>query len=84
MKPSRFPLVLVSLTVALTASSAISAEQPASSDAPLVAEPASSDAPLVAEEVRQLMQDQNYAEAVKAIEKASKAENAPVDYLSYL
>jgi len=73
MKPSRFPLVVVLLTFAALASNTFSAEQPASSDTPLVAD-----------EIRQLMQDQDYAEAVKAIEKASEAEDAPIDYLAYL
>jgi len=73
MKPSRYPFVLAFLTLTAIALSGLSAEQPAWSDAPLVAE-----------EVRQLMQDQNYAEAVKAIEKASREEDAPVDYLTYI
>jgi len=48
------------------------------------AEPAAADAPLVGEKVRQLMQDRNYPEAVKAIDEAAKAEDAPTDYLAYL
>ena len=43
-----------------------------------------SDAPPVAEKVRQLMQDRNYAEAVKAIDEAAAATDAPRDYLAYL
>ena len=42
------------------------------------------DAPLVADKVRQLMQDRNYAEAVKAIDEAAAAKDAPKDYLAYL
>jgi len=46
--------------------------------------PSPADVPLVAEEVRQLMQDRNYAEAVKAIEKASGVKARAQDYLAYL
>lgn len=42
------------------------------------------DAPLVPERVRQLMQDRNYVEAIKAIDKAVEAKDAPKDYLTYL
>ncbi len=50
----------------------------------LAAEPQASDTPLVDEEVRQLMQQRDYAKALAAIEQASKAEDAPDDYLAYL
>ena len=42
------------------------------------------DPPSVAEPVRRLMQDREYAEAVKAIDRASRAKDAPKDYLAYL
>ena len=42
------------------------------------------DAPAVPEGVRRLMQDQNYAEAIKAIDTAAAAKDAPKDYLAYL
>ena len=48
------------------------------------AEPTSTDTPLVGEKIRQLMQDRNYAEAVKAIDEAAAAKDAPKDYLAYL
>jgi len=44
----------------------------------------SGDVPLVDQKVRQLMQDRDYAEAVKAIEEASQAEETPKDCLAYL
>ncbi len=40
--------------------------------------------PKIPERVAQLMQDRNYAEAVKAIEEAARAKDAPRDYLAYL
>ena len=43
-----------------------------------------SGAPLVAEKIRQLMQDRNYVEAIKAIDEATGAKDVPVDYLAYL
>lgn len=43
-----------------------------------------SDAQLPPAKVRQLMQDRNYAEAVKAIDEAAAAPDAPKDYLAYL
>lgn len=42
------------------------------------------DAPLVDAKVRQAMQDRNYPEAVKAIDQATQAKDAPRDYLAYL
>ena len=42
------------------------------------------DAPAVPEGVRRLMQDRNYAEAVKAIDAAAAAKDASKDYLAYL
>ena len=48
------------------------------------AEIVSADTPLVDEKIRQVMQDRNYAEAVKAIDEAAKAKDAPQDYLAYL
>jgi len=42
------------------------------------------DAPLVDEKIRQLMQDRNYAEAVKAIDAAQAVKDAAGDYLAYL
>ena len=44
----------------------------------------SADVPLVNEKIRQLMQDRSYLEAVKAIEAAVQAKDAPADYLAYL
>jgi alpha-2-macroglobulin len=46
--------------------------------------PQSADAPLVAQQVRQLMQDRDYAGAIEAIDTAAKAKDAPKDYLTYL
>ena len=43
-----------------------------------------SDAPAVSPKIRQLMQDRNYAEAVKAIDEAAAVKDAPSDYLTYL
>ena len=43
-----------------------------------------SDPPPVAEPIRQLMQDRNYPEAVKALDAAAAAKDAPRDYLLYL
>jgi len=40
--------------------------------------------PLVSEKVRQLLQDRKYDEAIRAIDEASRAEEAPRDYLAYL
>ncbi len=42
------------------------------------------DAPAVPQQVRRLMQDRNYAEAVKAIDAAAAAPDAAKDYLAYL
>ncbi len=42
------------------------------------------DAPTVPGAVRRAMQDRNYAEAVKAIDAAATAKDAPRDYLAYL
>jgi alpha-2-macroglobulin len=44
----------------------------------------SADAPLVADNVREAMQDRRYADAVKAIDEALLAKDAPRDYLTYL
>ena len=41
-------------------------------------------APQVAEPVRQAMQDRHYAQAVKAIDQAANASDAPRDYLAFL
>ena len=38
---------------------------------------ASPDTPLVAEKIRQLMQDRNYAEAIKAIDEAAAGQGRP-------
>ena len=40
--------------------------------------------PHVPAKVSELMQDRNYAEAIKAIDEAAKAKDAPRDYLAYL
>jgi len=40
--------------------------------------------PLPSPKIRQAMQDRNYAEAVKAIDEAAQAKDAPRDYLAYL
>ena len=48
------------------------------------ADPWPADAPPVPEKVRQLMQDRNYAEAVKAIDEAAALHAVPGDYLAYL
>ena len=47
-------------------------------------EKASADAPLVADKIREAMQDRRYADAVKAIDEAAQAKDAPRDYLLYL
>ena len=49
-----------------------------------VAGRSSADAPLVPEVVRQLMQDRDYAAAIKAIDEAGQAQDAPKDYLAFL
>ena len=67
--------LVLAVLVALTGLSARLAAAPA---------PASADAPLVPDKVRQLMQDRNYAEAVKAIDEAAQAKDAPHEYLAYL
>jgi TolA-binding protein len=69
---------ILTFLLALSIRPAISAEPPAA------AKPQSADVPLVGEKVRGLMQDRNYAEALEAIEAASKAADAPKDYLAYL
>ena len=48
------------------------------------AESWAADAPTVPGAVRRAMQDRNYAEAVKAIDAAATAKDAPRDYLAYL
>jgi len=47
-------------------------------------EPSTADVPLVDQQVRELMQDRNYPEAIAAIDRAAQAEGAPRDYLAYL
>jgi len=86
MKPAPYPVVLVFLAlVMLSALPVLAAEAPAAEKPPAAAgEQPSADIPLVGEKVRQLMQDRKYAEAIRAIEEASKAEGAPKDYLAYL
>ena len=81
---SRFRQVvpaLVALALLCTTSLALA---PAPAAKPKPEEELSADTPLVAEPIRQLMQDRKYAEAVKAIDEAAKAKDAPVDYLAYL
>ena len=48
------------------------------------AEKVSADAPLVPDKIREAMQDRRYADAVKAIDEAAQAKDAPRDYLLYL
>ena len=50
----------------------------------LPAESSPADTPSAPAKVRQLMQDRNYAEAVKAIDEAAAAKDAAKDYLAYL
>ena len=76
MKRSRFPLAVVVL-VSIVLSVSVSAQEKEE-------KPAASDVPLVAEKVRQLMQDREYAEAIRAIDEAARAKDAPKDYLVYL
>ena len=58
---------------------------PAPAPAPAAAAAAlTSDPPLVDEKVRQLMQDQKYAEAIAAIDAAVQVRGAPVEYLTWL
>jgi alpha-2-macroglobulin len=72
MKPLRFLVIGVVLAALARCGDAAAAETwPA-------------DAPAVTEAVRRLMQDRNYAEAVKAIDAAATAADAPKDYLAYL
>ena len=73
-RPAAIVLVLTLLT-------AMSAFMPT---AVAAAGPTSADVPLVAAKVRQLMQDRNYPEAIRAIDEAAKAKDAPRDYLTYL
>ena len=50
----------------------------------MAAESWPADAPAVPQQVRRLMQDRNYAEAVKAIDAAVASPDAAKDYLTYL
>jgi len=84
MKRSRPRSVLVFLALAILALP-LSAAEPAAPDAPAKSDaPVASDVPLVDEKVRELMQDRNFPEAIKAIDAAAQAEDAPQDYLTYL
>ena len=80
MKTSRSPLLLAFVSLTLMSTFPLPGSEPAAKPE----KPASADAPLVGEEIRQLMQDRNYPEAITAIEEAAKAEDAPKDYLAYL
>ena len=64
MKPSRYPLILALVSLVLLSAVPLPGAEPA--DKP--EKPASADVPLVDEQIRQFMQDRNYAEAVKAID----------------
>ena len=75
MFPARFLAVFVTLCVLAPALGA---------DKPVAPVAAAADAPLVAVEIRELMQDAKYAEAVTAIEAEAKKPDAPGDYLGYL
>ena len=76
MRPLSFSLSVVAIWMLLPGMSLPGMSTPAAPD--------TTDAPLVDEKVRQAMQDRDYAEAVAAIEAASRVENAPRDYLAYL
>ncbi len=64
--------------VAADASPAVSTSASAAAEKP------SADPPLVADKIREAMQDRRYADAVKAIDEAVQAKDAPRDYLLYL
>ncbi len=82
MKSARYPLVLVFLALIMLPAMSVLAAEAVPADA--TGEQASADVPLVGGEIRQLMQDRKYAEAVEAIDRAAGAEQAPKDYLAYL
>lgn len=71
MKRTRFLAVSVALAVLISTDAWAGESWPA-------------DAPAVPQQVRRLMQDRNYAEAVKAIDAAVAAPDAAKDYLTYL
>ena len=60
------------------------AAAPAAEQASVAPAASAADVPLVTEQVRQVMQDRDYPAAVRAIDQAAKAPNAPVGYLTYL
>ena len=75
VRPAGIVLVLM-LSTLLTGTAAWAATAAAGLPSP--------DVPLVAEKVRQAMQDGKYAEAIRAIDEAVQAKDAPRDYLAYL
>lgn len=92
MKPCRGVVLLIVVSVLGCLMFVPAAPAPAAEGTPAKPAPAAApatpqspaDTPLVDEKVRQLMQDRNYAEAVKAIDVAAKVKDAPVDYLTWL
>jgi alpha-2-macroglobulin len=75
--------LLLLLGMALPAAAAVAAPAaPVNREA--AAEKSSADAPLLSDKIREAMQDRRYADAVKAIDEAAKAKDAPRDYLTYL
>jgi alpha-2-macroglobulin len=88
---TRFPVVngltLLVLGLSLAATTAEAKEGgPAAgaAEAKTPADAALLPLPRVPNKVSELLQDRNFAEAIKAIDEASKAKDAPRDYLAYL
>src|SRR5689334_15157635 len=76
-------LMLVVLGLGLAASGADSKNE-AAAKAPAASGTAIIPLPHVPTKVSELLQDRNYAEAIKAIDEAVKVQGAPRDYLGYL
>ncbi len=81
------PRILVFLVASCLVCPALGAEvTPAKSEPAKAAEHvvSTADAPLVSIQIRELMQDRKYADAIAAIDAAAKEKDAPHDYLGYL
>ncbi|MCR4414075.1 MAG: tetratricopeptide repeat protein, partial [Thermoguttaceae bacterium] len=80
-------LVATTCALAVLAQCLSMAGEPAKDSSPAgarSAEATAADSPLVAEKIRQAMQDRDYAAALKAIDEAMAAKDAPHDYLLWL
>jgi alpha-2-macroglobulin len=77
-------LLVLSLSVAATAAETKDGGPTGTAEAKSQADAALVPLPRVASKVSELLQDRNYAEAMKAIDEAAKAKDAPRDYLAYL